>query len=59
MPARIDTDWKSRRAAELYLDEGVEISALVERLGIGRTLISAAIKRLRDERGIAGPRSRP
>lgn len=54
MPARGQHGSKvpaSRKAAQLYLDEGLEIGALCDRFGIRRTSLYQAVHRLREERG--------
>jgi DNA-binding GntR family transcriptional regulator len=54
MPARGQhgRDGKSRKAAELHLDEGVPVVALCERFGVGRTAVWQAVHRLRKERAV-------
>lgn len=47
----------SRQAAELYLAGELSVAALRERFGIARGSIWQAVHRLREERGIPGPRS--
>jgi transposase len=47
----------TRKAAELYLDDSLEIKHLVERFGVSRGSIYTAVARLREERGVAGPRT--
>lgn len=41
---------KSGKAAVMYLDEGIDMASLRERFGIGRSVIWAAVCRLRKER---------
>lgn len=43
----------SRKAAALYLDDGIEIALLCERFGIGKGSVRAAVHRLRKERSLA------
>lgn len=53
MPARCQHGSKAeqtRKAAALYLDDGVATDALSERFGIGRGAILDAVTRLRKER---------
>jgi len=62
MPARGQHGSKapaSRKAAALYLDEGIEIELLCERFGIGRGAIWGAINRLRKERAEQQPGGAP
>lgn len=49
----------SRKAAQLYLDEGLGIPALRERFGISRGSILTAIYKLRRERGEQRPAGAP
>ncbi len=58
MPARGQHGSKaprSRKAAELYLDDGLTIAALCERFGLARGTIWTAVDRLRRERRSASP----
>jgi transposase-like protein len=45
----------SRRAAEIYIDEGELVSALCERFGLQRHSVWQAVHRLREERGLPLP----
>lgn len=45
---------KANRAAALYLDQSIEVRALIERFGVSRGSIWKAIDRLRRQRAEAG-----
>ena len=58
MPSRCQRGSKvpaSRKAATLYLDEGIEIALLCERFTISKGAIWHAVYKLRRERGVAAP----
>lgn len=56
---RRDVQADAAKAARLCIEDGVDRKCAMERYRIGWVTLCAAIKKLRDERGIAGSRSQP